>query len=489
MDLDGDGRDDVVEVVAGLPYKYRLANPDGTLRPKCSAPSAPSADGWAAWPLVSVGGGVHAVTYDPASQILRFASISETVGTLSDPLSVTVSFVNAPGPGGATATSTVARGDVVYAATSQPPGFLAFRVGAGATTAAPVDLLSTHAFVSATPPLANPPKLHASDFDGDGLDDVVLEHVGGWPHPTSATLEFAFGVPGGGFTANAGQPSVPLPGLGPVFFGDVDNDGVRELLHGVFGAFTVYDAIGPNGSGGIAITSTPFALAGFTGWCAGDLDGDGDDDVAGTMGGAVRFLRGGGVGLVLDSLVIPAPTALPPGGVRRADLDGDGRPDLVVEFAFGGRAAFLNQTGLASAPQRPGTGDGVVLTSVAAAAGATPGPSTGGVHFETKEAFAGGTIRFDVAAPAFGAGTLVYLIGDLFPWEVPLPPFLPGIWTSGAPPLVAAGLLDAAGATSFVVPVPAGLTVRIASVWQAVIGSPAATNGMYAASNAHELQI
>lgn len=159
------------------------------------------------------------------------------------------------------------------------------------------------------------------DVDADGSPDLV--GFGG------GMVTVVRGLAGGGFAAAIGVPSpVPLP-LGVLKFvtADVDRDGNLDLLAGGLGLPVVLQGDGVGGfPRGILLGQqalVPLALA--------DFDGDGFPDLlAQDFGGVVRQFPNDGVGGFL------APTVAFPGSssqqrlVRAADVDMDGRCDVLV---------------------------------------------------------------------------------------------------------------------------------------------------------------
>ena len=88
-------------------------------------------------------------------------------------------------------------------------------------------------------------------------------------------------------------------------------------------------------------------LAPAFGIVVADFDGDGHRDLAlletGSAGkSAVDFVSGNGSKLVYSEQIALGKDS--PNAITTGDLDGDGRPDLVIALGSGGVAVMLNQT-------------------------------------------------------------------------------------------------------------------------------------------------
>ena len=224
----------------------------------------------------------------------------------------------------------------------------------------------------------------ATDYDGDGLLEVVLNVYGedGWLSDSLAVYEWAGGgfrkASGGGFAAVGAYDARTFPRDA----GDTDSDGREELLLQVGPSTFLLEATEPGGYPAqlayADTAGTPFWGARLT-----DLDGDGRGEVLGhdlgNADGAARWrLRERQGDAFPEVAVVENPTGVsgeetlnqyedPYAAV--GDFDGDGRRDFVSGDADGDlmvyescgddcvRAAFTFETGRSHAGRRFATGD------------------------------------------------------------------------------------------------------------------------------------
>jgi hypothetical protein len=173
------------------------------------------------------------------------------------------------------------------------------------------------------------------DFDGDGKPDLATANnystLG-----TSASVSVLHNTSSGGFISFAPRADLPT-GIGTyaIAAGDLDGDGMPDMVSSSVGNQTISvfrntstpGAIAFAGKIDYAVGQSPFSIA------IGDLDGDGKPDivVGNSLSNSLSIFKNSSTpGNISFAARVDIPTALFPQNIALGDIDGDGKPDLVV---------------------------------------------------------------------------------------------------------------------------------------------------------------
>jgi hypothetical protein len=198
---------------------------------------------------------------------------------------------------------------------------------------------------------ASPIAVATGDVNGDGRPDVIVANYG-----TANVSVFLNTTTPGGPTFTFASPLEFSTGTQPraLTMADVNQDGKQDIAVAAFGANAVAVLLNTSSAGAtspsfftaqsFATPANPIALANA------DLNGDGKPDLVVANGGADNvsvFLNNTTIGnaTVQFQTRQDFATGVLPSGVALGDLNGDGRADIAVSsFGSGSVSVLLNQT-------------------------------------------------------------------------------------------------------------------------------------------------
>ncbi|MFD8141885.1 FG-GAP-like repeat-containing protein [Streptomyces sp. NPDC059708] len=172
---------------------------------------------------------------------------------------------------------------------------------------------------------SGPQGIAAADLNGDGHQDLVTSNN------TSGTLSVLLGDGHGGFAAPSSvSAGVALPSK--LKLADVNEDGKQDAVLVAPGTPGNIAVLLGDGSGGFGAASLLSAGSNLTSASVADMNGDGHVDLVASSAGSneVVVLEGNGAGAFAAPLAFGLNGGLNPQAVAVADLDGDGRPDVVT---------------------------------------------------------------------------------------------------------------------------------------------------------------
>jgi hypothetical protein len=182
----------------------------------------------------------------------------------------------------------------------------------------------------------------AADLDGDTDRDLVVTNS------NSDTVTILKNNGSGDFDPFGSSPKAVGDGPEAVAAGDLDGDGDQDLA--IMNANADDVTILKNGGSGFFTepASSPEPVGDFPfGLALADVDGDGDLDlaVANQFDSNVTILKNNGGGHFFEPGSSPEAAGISPISVAAADLDGDGDRDLAVADGSGGSVTILKNSG------------------------------------------------------------------------------------------------------------------------------------------------
>jgi len=210
---------------------------------------------------------------------------------------------------------------------------------------ADLSLRSTQSFA-----LTMPASVLAADFNGDGKPDLAVAVPGSGPGSSSVAILLNQGD--GTFS-----PPVQYPvswSTGSITAGDFNGDGKLDIAADNEGRLQVDVFLG-NGDGTFQkavtyaanVTATDSLITTITSIAAVDLNGDSRLDLVVAANNVIRVLYGNGQGAFEAAVDLPlGPGAIVPRYITFADLNGDGKLDMVGPDILGNAVhVLLNQNG------------------------------------------------------------------------------------------------------------------------------------------------
>ncbi|MBI3850315.1 MAG: VCBS repeat-containing protein [Verrucomicrobia bacterium] len=322
-DVNGDGRIDLICPTAISTYSQVLTN-----------------DGHGGFALASAPGGAGHPGYVAVADINGDGS-PDLISADSAPNKLTISTNNGHGIFTQITNIVAGSGPVVAADVNNDGRIDLISADYGSSTLTVVFNNSPNGFLVASSPAVglNPTSLVAADVNGDGKVDLITANSG------TNTLSVMTNT-GFGFFVLASSPNV---GSSPFYVtaADVNGDSKMDLITANYFSNTL-SVLTNNGIGGFVLASSLAVGSNPVSVVSADVNGDGKADLicANSGNGSGNTLSvltnngSGGFTLATSPVLAASPTG--PSFVAAADVNGDGRVDLIASRGFGALSIFLN---------------------------------------------------------------------------------------------------------------------------------------------------
>ncbi len=196
-----------------------------------------------------------------------------------------------------------------------------------------------------------------ADFNRDGKLDLALAG--------NSALYIQLGNGDGTFQAPVSYGQAGVTGLA---LSDVNADGIPDLVGATGSGIGVFLGNG-DGTFQSAIIAPTTGIVGYVYWAIVDLNGDGNPDLAAVSGsgaGPVNVYLGNGDGTFAQPFSMPGLPIQTPMAITAGDLNGDGKQDIALLYGVGAGVLLGNGDGTFQSP---------ILTAFSGGNNATPGYS------------------------------------------------------------------------------------------------------------------
>jgi hypothetical protein len=195
----------------------------------------------------------------------------------------------------------------------------------------------------------------AADFNGDGLADVLDGRTLHQPDSPFESGSLNMYLHNAGPASGYGAPTATAAGIEPLYLAsaDINGDGLNDVVSASVDDGKLYVYLNQSATPGTFAAPVQLVSAGASQVAIGDLNGDGHPDLVSADYGVNIFVQD-----VANLGTFLAPASLSAGGaswVAIGDLNQDGMPDLVVTDASGVKVYFHSATASSASFMAPVT--------------------------------------------------------------------------------------------------------------------------------------